>query len=154
MKKSYEHLITAAGIAILVAIFCYQVCYGSNESDYKYGFKEGNGAYKQCNSAHTCTVEQNFYGPCSLYYPPPHWYKSAIGWIQIGPSQIHFVDNVTACNDGYFHGWIHECKNDGGGPICKYQDGGPVIAAITGPGTCDNTTGTCESGNFITVHKG
>jgi hypothetical protein len=32
MKKLHERLITAAGVAILVAIFCYQVAYGHTSS--------------------------------------------------------------------------------------------------------------------------
>ena len=30
MKKLHERLITAAGIAALLAVFCYQVAYGSS----------------------------------------------------------------------------------------------------------------------------
>ena len=75
--------------------------------------------------------------------------------IELGATtHFYHVTNQTACNRGYFHGWIHECLKDGGGAICRYQPGGPVIAAITGPGRCDNNTGgqTCESGNFTSIH--
>jgi hypothetical protein len=137
-------------IPILVGM---QLAYATNESDYKWGFKAGKEMYQQCSRYNTCTTEENLLGPCELPYHGPHWYKNGSIRVHLGP--LHSVDNVTACNDGYFHGWIHECKNDGGGPICKYQDGGPVIAAITGVGHCSNTTKegeTCESGNFIRNH--
>jgi hypothetical protein len=141
-------------IPILVGM---QLAYATNESDYKWGFKSGEAIYQQCSRYDTCMVSENLMSPtdCALPYHGPHWYRPVHTHmlIQIGPS--HSVDNVTACNDGYFHGWIHECKNDGGAPICKYQDGGPVIAARTGPGHCYNTTKegeTCESGNFIPIH--
>jgi hypothetical protein len=142
-------------LGILIAYGFYQAVYATNESDYRWGFKSGEEIYQQCSRYTTCTVEENLVSAvdCQLPYHGPHWYRNGHMLVQIGPS--HSVDNVTACNDGYFHGWINECKNDGGGPICKYQDGGPIIAATTGPGHCYNTTKegeTCESGNFIPIH--
>jgi hypothetical protein len=121
---------------------------------------DSNQGWVNINNAvvYTCT-EQNVLGPCYLSIHDPNWYLGTVYDMKLHMtvhiSPPHIVDNVTACNDGYFHGWIHECKNDGGGPICKYQDGGPVIAARTGPGHCYNTTKegeTCESGNFIPIH--
>ncbi|MGB6532604.1 MAG: hypothetical protein WBF33_31270 [Candidatus Nitrosopolaris sp.] len=37
-QNEHERLITAAGIAALVAYFCYQVAYGTNESSYRIGY--------------------------------------------------------------------------------------------------------------------
>jgi hypothetical protein len=68
------------------------------------------------------------------------------------PGPIHHIQNETACNDGYNHGWIKECLKDGSVDCKARHIGGPVIAAITGPGHCYNTEKegeTCESGNFI-----
>jgi hypothetical protein len=113
-------------IPILVGM---QLAYATNESDYKWGFKSGEAIYQQCSRYDTCMVSENLMSPtdCALPYHGPHWYRPVHTHmlIQIGPS------------------------------ICKYQDGGPVIAARTGPGHCYNTTKegeTCESGNFIPIH--
>jgi len=38
MNKQIERLITAAGIAALVVVFCYQVAYGKMSKEYMYGF--------------------------------------------------------------------------------------------------------------------
>jgi hypothetical protein len=144
MNKTIERVITAGMIAVLATAF-FQVAHATNESDYKYGFEMGKGEYQQCSSTHTCTVSENLLGVECEHYTGPNF----------GSAPTYNVDNETACNHGYFHGWIHECLNDGGGAICKYQPGSSIIAAITGPGHCYNTKKegeTCESGNFIPTH--
>ena len=71
-----------------------------------------------------------------------------LGGLNLGSTPVYNVGNETACQHGYNHGWIHECLTLGGGAWCKtWHNGGPVIAAITGPGHCVGKT--CESGNFI-----
>ena len=40
--------------------------------------------------------------------------------VNLGPTPIPHIDNKTACEDGYTHGWIQECLIDGGG-ACKPQ---------------------------------
>ena len=144
MNKKTERIAIIELAAFLVGYFAYQVAYGTNESDYKYGYKAGKGEYQQCSNTHTCTVSENLLGVECEHHTGPNF----------GSVLTYNVDNETACNHGYFHGWIHECLKDGGGAICKYQSGGPVIAAITGPGRCYNNTGgqTCESGNFTSIH--
>ncbi len=74
----------------------------------------------------------------------------------IGFIPKYVVGNQTACNHGYFHGWIHECLKDGGGALCQYQPGHIIIARRTGPGYCYNTTKageTCESGPMIPTDR-
>jgi hypothetical protein len=53
-KKHAERIATIALAAFLVGMFIFQVAHASNESDYKYGFKEGKGEYQQCNASHFC----------------------------------------------------------------------------------------------------
>jgi hypothetical protein len=83
MKKLYERLITAGGIATLIAIFTYQVAYGTNESSYKWGFKNGFQSSK-CDPGMRgkCSAVDSF-DACSTANP---------------------VTNVTACEDGFAQG--------------------------------------------------
>jgi hypothetical protein len=45
MKNGLKRLITAAGITILVGIFCYPVAYGTNELSYRWGYSAGRSGY-------------------------------------------------------------------------------------------------------------
>src|SRR5215469_3151988 len=143
MNKKTERIAIIGLAAFLVGYFAYQAAYGTNESDYKYGYKDGLGEYHHCYINHICAVSEDIYtAACEP------------GGLNLGSTPVYHVDNETACQHGYNHGWIKECFNDGGGAWCReWHNGGPVIAAITGPGRCYNNTGgqTCESGNFIPV---
>jgi len=151
LKKKFkmtkkEKVLTLVLVGILVASGAYQVAYGTNESDYKYGYKDGVYEYHDCRIQPKCNVgvEENTYSA-----------SCDSGGIYIGFTPTYRVVNETACNHGYHHGWVKACLNDGGGLMCTtWHDGGPVIASITGPGRCYNNTGgqTCESGNFIPTH--
>jgi hypothetical protein len=86
----------------------YQVAYGTNESDYKYGYKDGLGEYHHCYINHICAVSEDIYtAACET------------GGLNLGPTPVYHVDNETACQHGYNHGWIKECLNDGGGAWCR-----------------------------------
>ena len=50
-------------IAFLVGYGWYQVAYGTNESDYKYGYKDGLGEYHRCYINHICAVSEDIYTP-------------------------------------------------------------------------------------------
>lgn len=119
-------------MAVLISIFVYQVAYGTNESDYKYGLKFGRGMYQQCSNTHTCIFSGNYYTPeCGNH-------------LSFGSTPRPHIDNETACQHGYQHGWIKGCLNDGGGAICKPQFGVHILVGISGPGHCDASG--CESG--------
>jgi hypothetical protein len=216
-----EKILTLVLVGILIGYGWYQVAYGSNESDYRIGYKDGLASYQYCSANHNCNVSENLHDSSCV---PTKNLKLTHYAIELG---LFNMGNETACNHGYFHGWIHECLKDGGGAICQHQpvsesdyewgfkvglgayyecsnqsscrptlpeqvntvggyppdqtpyahgyhlgwvhaclndggwancygwhDGGPVIAAITGPGRCYNNTGgqTCESGNFTSIH--
>src|SRR5215469_8014768 len=111
-----ERVLTIVLLGIIVGYGAFQIAYGTNESDYKYGHELGKADYQQCSNTNTCTVSENL-----LTYQCAHHNAFVLRY---NP------DNETACNHGHFHGWIHECLKDGGGAICKYQPGGPIIAAI------------------------
>jgi hypothetical protein len=85
-------MITAAGIATLVAIFMYQVAYATNESSYKHGFNIAYNGYR-------CTVTDD----CS----PP-----ANSALDSTCTNTQHVTNTTACIDGYLHGWKSWCSLD------------------------------------------
>jgi hypothetical protein len=126
-------------IPILVGM---QLAYATNESDYKYGYKDGLWDYHQCRIQLRCDVgtEENTYGDCTT------------GVLDLSSTPSYHVGNETACNHGYHHGWVKACLNDGGGAMCTaWHDGGPVIAAITAPGHCYHTSNgeTCVSGGLI-----
>jgi hypothetical protein len=124
-------------IHILVGM---QLAYGTSESDYRHGFKAGLRDYYQCRDQSSCRP--------TLPEQVNVVTTSGVGGISV---------SQTPYAHGYHHGWVKACLNDGGWANCNgWHDGGSIIAGITRPGTCDNTTGveTCESGNFITVHKG
>jgi hypothetical protein len=135
---------------LIIPILLVPLAYATNESDYKHGYKAGLWEYHRCYIGHFCAVSENvFSSDCStaptnlvMLYKP------------VGPP-MHYVQNVTACNDGYNHGWIKECLKNGGVNCKARHIDGPVIAAITGPGHCYNTTKegeACESGNFTSIH--
>lgn len=146
------------------ALTAQQTAFATNEGSYRMGLKYGHGEYHQCYTGHNCDTSENYYTP-----------ECEDGGIDVPrgslADQHHVVDNKTACEDGYTHGWIQECLIDGGGASCKpqadptnytqakciatghYWDGfqcersAPV--AITGPGECHkdpNTGWTCEAG--------
>ena len=103
MRKLYERLITVGGIAVLVAIFCYQVAYGTNESSYQWGYKSGREGYECRNYDADCN---NGLGTCDIGA------KLSYG-IVTPPGVPHLegsVTNRTACLDGYVNGWKHWCN--------------------------------------------
>src|SRR5215813_4054537 len=131
-KKTIERIAVFALAAFLVGYFAYQVAYGTNESDYKFGFKVGLRDYYECRNQSSCKPTL----------------PEQVNTVMITAGEV----SQTPYAHGYHHGWVHACLNDGGWANCYgWHDGGPVIAAITGPGRCYNNTGgqTCESGNFI-----
>ncbi len=68
MNKKIERIATIALAAFLVGMFIFQVAHATNESDYKYGFKDGEGAYKECSMYHSCTIDENLYGVECMHY--------------------------------------------------------------------------------------
>jgi hypothetical protein len=107
MKKIHERLITAAGIAVLLGIFCYQVCYGTNESSYKIGLS--NGFSIGCQ--YTTPID------CAPWYPANNTVNDACHLGQHGGPQYvkedtYYITNSTACEDGYAVGFAHWCVTD------------------------------------------
>jgi hypothetical protein len=105
MRKLYERLITTGAIAALVAIFFYQVTYGTNESSYQWGYKSGKEGYECSNYDADCN---NGLGACDIGA------KLSYG-IVTPPGVPHLegsVTNKTACLDGYVYGWKHWCNGD------------------------------------------
>lgn len=121
--------------AIMLVILAPTLAMATNESSYKLGFKYGHDAYQKCDT--TCLNLDLLGVEC-----------------QTSP----YVDNVTACNDGYGHVWIHEggqtsvarCIISGHAWDAGGCQSGRLVA-ITSPGHCYNN-GTCESGGWIPVH--
>jgi hypothetical protein len=144
VSKRTNRICLGLAIAALVAIFCYQVAYATNESDYRHGFKAGLWAYYECRNQSSCRPTL------------PEQVNTVVttGIIDGHPGGV--TVSQTPYAHGYHHGWVHACLNDGGWANCYgWHDGGPVIAAITGPGHCYNTTKegeTCESGPMIPIH--
>jgi hypothetical protein len=135
-------------LGIIVVLGFLPLAHATNESDYKYGFKLGEDGYRNCSKYNSCTTEENL---LTFACDP-----SQANVINLTHQPTYVAGNQTACNDGNFHGWIHECLKDGGGALCVYQPGHIIIAGRTGPGHCYNTTKegeTCESGNFIPTHR-
>jgi len=56
-----EKITTIVLLGILIGYGWYQVAYGTNESDYKYGYKDGLSEYHYCSVNHNCTVSENVY---------------------------------------------------------------------------------------------
>lgn len=91
-------------IAILAMI---PLAYATNESDYKYWYKNGLGEYQQCRSQNICAITENtFTVACE-------------NSLNLGLTYIPHIDNETACQHGYHHGWVHACLNDGGGQCAR-----------------------------------
>jgi len=134
----------------------------TNEHDYRIGLKYGHEEYHQCYTTHSCDASENYWSlGCdeSFKFPDQGAFKK--------------IDNETACQHGYTHGWIQECLLDGGSGsgACKPQpdptkytyakciasghdwDAGQCLSgklvAITGPTVCHQTSEgqTCESGS-------
>ncbi|MFZ0514846.1 MAG: hypothetical protein WAM14_24805 [Candidatus Nitrosopolaris sp.] len=134
-KRTVERIATIGLAAFLVGMFCYQVAYGTNESSYRLGLKYGYDKYQKCDT--TCMNLDALGSEC---YTSP------------------YVDNMTACNDGYAHAWIHEGQTQVATCILSGHnwDAGQCMSgklvAITGPGHCYKTKDTgemCESGDWI-----
>ncbi|MGC2683922.1 MAG: hypothetical protein WA323_18845 [Candidatus Nitrosopolaris sp.] len=103
---------TASAIAALVAVFCYQVAYGTNESSYNYGFKTATYASK-------CLAHPSFPGDdCSRSYISPDW-----GCSPDSEATSNVVTNQTACNDGFVTGFVHWCASDMQGCIGQVKEG-------------------------------
>ena len=142
------------------ALTAQHTAFATNESSYRLGLKYGHDEYQQCYTAHNCDISENYYTPeCEspVYIGRPH--------------VPDYIDNRTACQDGYTHGWIQECLIDGGGGSCKPQPNptkytyaeciasghdwnagqcqSGKLVGITGPTVCHHTSEgqTCESGS-------
>jgi hypothetical protein len=81
--------------AALVAVFFYQVAYGTNESSYKYGYSNGIGNYETCTGGGSGSED------CSLAMLPmltcgSHYYNL----------HVTNLTNSTACVDGFVNGWV------------------------------------------------
>ena len=100
MNKRTERIITI-GLAVgLVAYFCYQVAYGTNEGSYQWGYKSGSEGYECSNYDADC---DNGLGTCDIGA------KLSYG-IVTPPGVPHLegiVTNKTACLDGFVNGWKH-----------------------------------------------
>lgn len=103
-------------IPLMLVGFCLtaQTAYATNESSYKLGLKYGHDEFQKCDTA--CLNLDALGVECQT---SPH------------------VDNVTVCNDGYVHAWIHE----GGHTL--------VAACIISGHTWD--AGQCQSGKLVAV---
>jgi hypothetical protein len=97
MKKLHERLITAAGIAILVGIFCYQVAYGTNESAYRFGYHYGKDQW-QCWKESEINGQSCFMGNTTC--------TSTI------TNAAKVVTNQTACIHGFVNGWNKVCTHN------------------------------------------
>ena len=85
-----EKILTVILVGILVAYGWYQVAYGTNESDYKYGYKDGLGEYHHCFVNHICAVSEDINtSACDS------------GGVYLGFTPIYRVGNETACNHGH-----------------------------------------------------
>jgi len=120
LKKKFkmtkkEKVLSLVMVGILIGYGAYQVAYGTNESDYRIGYKDGLASYQYCSANHNCNVSENLHDSSCV---PNKNLKLTHYAIELG---LFNVDNKTACNHGYFHGWIHECLKDGGGAICQHQ---------------------------------
>ncbi|MGC2685579.1 MAG: hypothetical protein WA323_27290 [Candidatus Nitrosopolaris sp.] len=74
---------------LLLAIICYQVAYGTNESSYKYGYNAGrNNPYSGC---------LYFDGDCDDAV-----HDSCQLWNTV----------TSACVDGFVNSWKHWCSTD------------------------------------------
>jgi len=105
LSKRTERIITAGMVAALVAYFCYQVAYGTNESSYQWGYKSGREGYECSNYDADC---DNGLGTCDIGA------KLSYG-IVTPPGVPHLegsVTNKTACLDGFVNGWKHWCNDD------------------------------------------
>jgi hypothetical protein len=83
--------LAVAGLAVLIAIFFYQVAYGTNESDYRYGYKYGLLGYHQRSISHICAIEENTYTP------------ECENGLNLGSTFIPHIDNETACQHFQYH---------------------------------------------------
>jgi hypothetical protein len=103
MNKKQEKIATIALAAFLIAYFCYQVAYGTNEGSYQWGYKSGREGYECGNYDADCDNGLGDIGAKLSYgivTPPgvPHLEGS--------------VTNRTACLDGYLNGWKNWCNDD------------------------------------------
>jgi hypothetical protein len=122
VKKLHERLIIAGLATLLVGYFVYQVAYGTNESSYKWGYRQGKLEYSNCTSIDNgCgTADTSCFSPIHIatgvgtthYRDTPHY---------------EIMTNKTACMNGYIHAWNHICdpiksKNRGlNCPITGYR---------------------------------
>jgi hypothetical protein len=110
----------------------------TSESSYNEGLKFGHDEYQKCNV--TCLNLDALGLDC-----------------QTSP----YVDNVTACNEGYTKAWIHEggqtsvatCIISGHTWDAGSCQSGRLVG-ITGPGHCYNTKEgeRCDSGGWTRIH--
>lgn len=113
-QNEHERLITAAGIAALVAYFCYEVAYGTNESSYRIGYNTAIA-----NLTNLITVPPPGSTPengniCDTQDGCPSSDDAQNYCMAIGVG----VTNTTACVDGYVNGWKHWCLEPYNAPYC------------------------------------
>ena len=125
-------------LTLIIPLLLAPTAMATSESSYKMGLKYGHDEYQKCDRI--CLNLDLLGAECQT---------------------SSYVDNVTACNDGYGHVWIHEggqtsvevgkCIISGHNWDAGGCQSGRLVA-ITSPGHCYNN-GTCESGGWTPVHQ-
>lgn len=98
-----------------MAMFIYQVAYGTNESSYKFGYRTGKYDYPNCTlPADKSNGEiADCFGPSQCNYFSNNTIFGGVynytNGLYYPVSQGH-VTNPTACVDRYINGWNHVCK--------------------------------------------
>jgi len=119
VSKKTNRICLGLAIAALVAIFCYQVAYGTNEISYRFGYKT------TVNTA-SCIATQirtDNGDDCNRGIMSPTWVcgypndPDADNALNINPNTGFYtpkivVTNQTACNDGFYNGFVHWCSTD------------------------------------------
>jgi len=107
-KRTVERIATIGLAAFLVAIFCYQVAYGTNESSYKYGYGQGKSEWGNCTDFDAdCSdgLDSDCHSPVTYYAK-----NETSGYQDIPIIHYDIMTNTTACIDGYVHAWNHVCN--------------------------------------------
>ena len=133
-KRTIERKATIALTAFLVGMFCYQVVYGTNESSYKYGYKQGKDEFTNCKDSDAdCTAAPD---DCQS---PVVWNtkNETTGYYSVEHRSYDIMTNQTACMDGYSQGWEHSCKNNGIACVLLFKNYGflpdaSIVSKING----------------------
>ena len=96
VSKRTNRICLGLAIAALVAIFFYQACFAkaTNESSYRWGYDNAVAEYK-------CLAHVTPDGDCGVTTATSS-----------GDFCWSHVSNATACNDGFFSGYVHWCASD------------------------------------------